>query len=57
MGSVTVPFLGWLGFLLQTFLGILDIPLTCTGISTWNNYVFAIDKNCHRKQSESVERR
>ncbi len=54
MGSVTVPFLGWLEFLLQTFLGILDIPLTCKGISTWNNYVFAIDKNCHRKQSESV---
>jgi hypothetical protein len=54
MGSVMVPFLGWLEFLLQTFLGILDIPLTCTGISRWNNYMFAIDKNCHRNQSESV---
>jgi hypothetical protein len=45
MGSVTVPFLEQLGFLLQTFPGILDNPLTYTGISEWNNYVFLRGKN------------
>ena len=45
MESVTVLFLEWFGSLLQTFLGILDNPLTRTRINTWNNYMFLTGKD------------